>query len=211
MRSWLSLVLLGVSIAVAQSSAPPAPAKSQKPDGTSSVKSPTTPNPNLAPPRSDRVDAASLADEPGDSSSKDTQIDLSPPPDDAKEHPQSSDVLKDEGSGNAGDTTEFHLWDPHKAAKDLEVGDYYFKRKNYIGAESRYREALLYKDSDAEATYKLAVCLEKMNRPDEALDQYQNYLKILPYGSETAEVKKAIDRLKAPAASAKPAKTQPSD
>ncbi len=90
---------------------------------------------------------------------------------------------------------EFHPFDPHKAAKDIEVGDYYFKRKNYIGAESRYREALLYKENDAVATFKLAICLEKLNRPDEALTQYESYLKILPYGPEAGESKKSIERL----------------
>lgn len=98
---------------------------------------------------------------------------------------------------------EFHPFDPHKAAKDIEVGDYYFKRKNYIAAESRYREALLYKENDAVATYKLAICLEKLSRPDDALAEYESYLKVLPFGPEAGEAKKAIERLKAPAASAK--------
>lgn len=205
MRSLLIALLLSVGFAMGQNSSPSVPAKSQKPNSTSSVpdKSPAH-NPNLAPPRSDSVDAASLGDDRGDSSSKDTQIDLSPPPNDAKDHPNSSDVLSDEGSSGGGDTTEFHLWDPHKAAKDIEVGDYYFKRKNYMGAESRYREALLYKENDAVAMYKLAVCLEKMNRPDEALSEYEGYLKILPYGPEAGDAKKAIERLKSPAANAKP-------
>jgi tetratricopeptide (TPR) repeat protein len=205
MRSFLMVLLLGFGFAVAQNSSPSVPAKSQKPNSTSSAPDKSSVhNPNLAPPRSDSVDAASLGDDRGDSSSKDTQIDLSPPPNDTKDHPKSSDILSDEGSSGGGDTAEFHLWDPHKAAKDIEVGDYYFKRKNYIGAESRYREALLYKENDAVALYKLAVCLEKMNRRDEALAQYETYQKILPYGPEAAEAKKAIERLKSPAASVKP-------
>jgi tetratricopeptide (TPR) repeat protein len=207
MRSFLTVLMISVGFAVAQNSSPSVPAKSQKANSNSnssaSDKS-SAHNPNLTPPRSDSVDAASLGDDRGDSSSKDTQIDLSPPPSDSKEHPDSSDVLKDGSSSGGGDTTEFHPWDPHKAAKDIEVGDYYFKRKNYIGAEGRYREALVYKDNDAVAMYKLAVCLEKMNRPDEALSQYEGYLKILPSGPEAAEAKKAIERLKSPAASAKP-------
>jgi hypothetical protein len=36
------------------------------------------------------------------------------------------------------------------------------------------------------------------------LEQYEGYLKILPNGPEAGEAKKAIERLKAPAASAKP-------
>jgi tetratricopeptide (TPR) repeat protein len=204
MRSFLMVLLLGAGFAVAQNSSPSAPTKSQKTNSTPSAPDKSSAhNPNLAPPRSDSVDAASLGDDRGDSSSKDTQIDLSPPPNDAKDHPNGSDTLSDEGSSGGGDTTEFHLWDPHKAAKDIEVGDYYFKRKNYIGAESRYREALVYKENDAVAIYKLAVCLEKMNRSDEAISEYEGYLKILPYGPEAGEAKKAIERLKSPAANVK--------
>ena len=132
--------------------------------------------------------------EEGESSSKDTQIDLSPPEGDAKAHPHSAEALEDEGSG---EVSEFHAWDPHKAAKDVEVGDFYFKRKNYKAAEDRYREALLYKDNDAVATYRLAVCLEKMGRPDEARTEFESYLKILPHGPQAEESRKAIDRLKA--------------
>jgi tetratricopeptide (TPR) repeat protein len=141
--------------------------------------------------------------DPGESSSKSDPVDLSPPSDDAKTHPQSSDVLMDEGSGR-GD--EVLPWDPHKAAKDVEVGDFYFKKKNYRAAEDRYREALRYKDNDAVATYRLAVCLEKMDRPDEAREEYESYLRILPNGPEAAEATKAIERLKNPAASAKGSK-----
>ena len=202
MRLLLLSLLLAVGIAAAQNSSPSAPAKPQKPASNSPDKS--KPNPNLAPPSSDHVDASSLPDDIGDSSSKETQIDISPPPDDAKEHPQSGAVLSDEGSSTNGGPMEFHPFDPHKAAKDIEVGDYYFKRKNYIGAENRYREALVYKENDAVATFKLATCLEKLNRPDEALTEYENYLKILSNGPEAGKAKKAIDRLKTPAANAKP-------
>ena len=44
----------------------------------------------MAPPRSDRVQVDDLGPGVGESSSKDTQVDLSPPADDAKVHPQSS-------------------------------------------------------------------------------------------------------------------------
>ncbi len=190
MRSVLLAVLIIGSVAVWAQNSSPADSTSSKSKESSKI----TParNPNLAPPRSDRVDASTLPDD-GQSSSKATQIDLSPPADDAKAHPRSSEILMDEGSGEAGET---HPWDPHKAAKDIEVGDFYFKKKNYAAAESRYREALYYKDNDAIATYHLAVCLEKLDRPGEAREQYESYLKILPYGPEAENAKKAIERLK---------------
>ncbi|MGZ7099459.1 MAG: hypothetical protein ACXVJ8_13355 [Candidatus Angelobacter sp.] len=196
MRSVLLAVLIIGSVAVWAQNSSPADSTSSK----SKESSKTTParNPNLAPPRSDRVDASTLPDD-GQSSSKATQIDLSPPADDAKAHPRSSEILMDEGSGEASET---HPWDPHKAAKDIEVGDFYFKKKNYAAAESRYREALYYKDNDAIATYHLAVCLEKLDRPGEAREQYESYLKILPYGPEAENAKKAIERLKTAAVKA---------
>ncbi len=98
-------------------------------------------------------------------------------------------------SGNG--VTEFHTWDPHKAAKDIEVGDFYFKRKNYRAAEERYRDALHYKENDAVATIRLAVSLEKLGILDDARLEYESYLKILPHGPEADQAQKAIERLKA--------------
>ena len=120
----------------------------------------------------------------GESSSRDTQIDLSPPPDD----------MTHEGADVTG-VTEFHSYDPHKAAKNVEVGDFYYKRENYKAAESRYAEALDWKPNDAVATFKLAQSEEKLGKKDDALKNYQGYLKILPSGEFAAEAKSAIERL----------------
>jgi len=195
----LFLALLFLSLCVAasgQSSSSSAPAPPQKDDSASTGKTSQHAS-NAEPPRSDRVNISDLGNIEGQSSSKDTQIDLSPPPDDDQAHPKSPNAAEDIPAATEGDVAEFHPWDPHKAAKDIEVGDYYFKRKNYRAAEDRYREALYYKDNDASATYHLAICLEKMNRPDEAIQQYQNYLKILPHGPDAEASTKAIERLKA--------------
>lgn len=104
---------------------------------------------------------------------------------------------------STGGVTELHTWDPHKAAKSIEVGDFYFKRKNYRAAEERYREALRYKDNDAVATIRLAVCLEKLGILDGARAEYESYLKILPHGPQAPEAQKAIDRLRAETAAPK--------
>jgi tetratricopeptide (TPR) repeat protein len=199
MRSLFLVLLIASSAGIwAQSSSPSDPPASSPQTPSSASKPAEQRTPSLAPPRSDRVNAADISNE-GMSSSKDTQIDLSPPGDDAKIHPKSSEMLEDEGSGS-GDVSEFHPWDPHKAAKDVEVGDFYFKRKKYAAAEDRYREALLYKENDAIATYRLAVCLEKMNRPDAARTEFETYLKILPNGPQSEDAKKAIEKLKSPTA-----------
>ena len=101
-----------------------------------------------------------------------------------------------EGDSNGtSDVQEFHPWDPHKALKDIEVGDFYFKRKNYRAALDRYREALYYKDNDALATFGMAQCQEKLGLVDEARNSYQGYLKILPHGPLAAEAQKGIERV----------------
>lgn len=138
-----------------------------------------------APPRSDQGSQPS-AREQGESSSKDTQVDIAPPGDDAANHPESEDV---------SDTSELRPWNPHKAMKNVEVGDYYFKRGNYRAAISRYREALEWKPKDAIATFKLAQALEKTDQKSESAEQYQAYLKILPHGIYAEDCKKALERL----------------
>jgi tetratricopeptide (TPR) repeat protein len=140
------------------------------------------------PPRSATTD-------PSESSSRSTKIDLSPPGDDTKTHPDSEAAVSDAHDAN-DDVQEMRPWDPHKAMKDLEVGDFYFKRKNYKAALDRYQEALLYKPNDALSNFHIGECEEKLKHPDEARTAYEAYLKILPEGPLSAEAHKAIDRLK---------------
>jgi tetratricopeptide (TPR) repeat protein len=126
---------------------------------------------------------------PDESSSKQTEIDVSPPAGDAKTHPGADLDMP-------SDSDEFTTWNPMKAMKAIEVGDFYFKRENYSAAISRYREALENKPRDAEATYKLAAALEKSGDLKGAMEDYQQYLKILPKGPYAEKAEKGIDRLK---------------
>src|SRR5712691_1069456 len=142
----------------------------------------------------DKSESSARASE--ESSSKDTRVDLSPPKDDQKNHPMSGVAISD-AEESASDVQEFHPWDPHKAAKDVEVGDFYFKRKNYRAALERYKEALIFKPNDAIANFRLAECSEKVGSPAEAVTHYGGYLKILPHGPFAADAQKALERLKA--------------
>jgi len=82
-----------------------------------------------------------------------------------------------------------------KAQKDVEIGDYYFRRKNYRAAMDRYKEALYYKENDAVATYRLAVCLEKLGDKDEARKDFEQYLKILPEGPLSKDARASLEKL----------------
>ncbi|MBZ5630820.1 MAG: tetratricopeptide repeat protein [Acidobacteriia bacterium] len=127
--------------------------------------------------------------DPNESSSKETQFPLTPP---AGE------------TGGAGDVQELHPYNPHQADKDVDVGDFYFKRNNYRAAESRYAEALEYMPNHAAATYKLAEAQEKLGKTVDARANYQKYLNILPKGEFAELARKALARLDAQAKSAPP-------
>jgi len=135
------------------------------------------------------------------SSSLDTRIDISPPKDDAKNHPASKaavaglDISDVSDSPDTSGVQEFHPWNPMKALKDIEVGDFYFRRKNYRAALERYKDALYYKDNDAVASFRLAVCQEKLGDKVEAKKYYEQYLKILPEGPFAKDAHASLDRL----------------
>jgi tetratricopeptide (TPR) repeat protein len=84
-----------------------------------------------------------------------------------------------------------------KALKDVEVGDFYFKRKNYRAALDRYKEALYWKENDAIATFRLAQCQEKIGTNEEARKYYEQYLKILPEGPFAKEAHTSLERMAA--------------
>ena len=117
----------------------------------------------------------------GESSSKDTKISPSP----AVEAPTPGT-----------DTAAERPWDPHKAEKDIEVGDFYMHQKNYPAAISRYREALYWKQDDAMAQFRLGQALEGVGQYTEACKNYEKYVEILPQGKFAGDARKALQRLK---------------
>lgn len=112
---------------------------------------------------------------------------------------------KDEPAPAEADESEFKSWDPHKAAKDVEVGNYYLKLKNYRAALERFNHALTYKADDAEATFGLAITQEKLGLLSLASRNYNKYLELLPNGPKSKEAKEAIERLEPKEVLLKPA------
>ena len=173
----VAILCLWLTAAAKAQDSPPPPVERVPTD-----KSAPPPKDNAKnPPRSDNVPA-------GESSSKQTQIDVAAPSDDVKAHPEA-------GLGN-GDIDEFTPYNPMKAMKDVEVGDFYYKKENYNAAISRYREALDFKPHDAEATFKLAEVLNKTGDTAGATENYQAYLKILPDGPYAKKAHEALSKLK---------------
>ncbi len=139
--------------------------------------------------------AAPQSGEAQGSSSRDTRIDTSAPKDDDKNHPSSKNAVSDLEAPDTSGIQEFHPWNPMKAQKDIGVGDFYFKRKNYKAAMERYKDALYYKNGDAVASFRLAVCQEKLGDKEEAKKYFEQYLKILPEGPFAKEARASLERL----------------
>ena len=124
----------------------------------------------------------------GESSSKDSQIDIS------------GHSAKEEPATPAEDESVLTPWDPHKAAKDVEVGKYYLKLKNYRAALERFNHALTNKPNDAEAIFGLAVTQEKLDLMSLADQNYRKYLEILPNGPKSKDAQEGLKRVEPHAA-----------
>ena len=105
------------------------------------------------------------------------------------------------GQQNVPDTSELeatHHYVPPSAKQSVEIGDFYFRRKKYPGALSRYEEATRDDPYYAEAYLGIGKVYEKMGKDREALDAYNKYLDTLPskkQADEAIDVQKAIHRL----------------
>jgi tetratricopeptide (TPR) repeat protein len=132
-------------------------------------------------PQNEPAPRSSNSDE--EASSKSNAVDLSPPTGDGTATEAPADVQ------------ELHPYNPHNADKNVEVGDFYFKRGNFRAAESRYAEALLWMPNHALAKYRLAEAQEKLGKMAEASANYQAYLALLPNGELAEEAKNALARI----------------
>jgi Tfp pilus assembly protein PilF len=119
----------------------------------------------------------------GESSSKDSQIDIN------------GHSAADKPAAPAEDESVLQPWDPHKAAKDVEIGQYYLKLKNYRAALERFNHALTYKQNDAEAIFGLAITQEKLDLLSLAAQNYRKYLEILPNGPKSKDAQDGLKRV----------------
>jgi tetratricopeptide (TPR) repeat protein len=94
-----------------------------------------------------------------------------------------------------GDVGE--MFNPYLAEKNLEVGQFYLKKKNYDAAIERFQESIKYKSNFAKPHLLLGLCYEKKGDLEDAVEYYEKYLKILPSADDAEDVRKRIEKLKA--------------
>jgi tetratricopeptide (TPR) repeat protein len=85
--------------------------------------------------------------------------------------------------------------DPIEAAQNTDVGDFYFEKKNYRAALSRYQEALEQKPGDPAIHLRLGRAYEELEQREQAREHFQLAADARE-GPWTAEAKAALERMR---------------
>jgi tetratricopeptide (TPR) repeat protein len=117
---------------------------------------------------------------PQSSSSKDT----------AKPKPNST---TDNATQNAPDQP---TWDPLRAERDLEVGQYYMHKGDLDAAIDRFEDAAVAKPGYAVPYRFLGECQEKKGLKRDAIKSYTRYLDLFPHAEDKEKIEKKIEKLR---------------
>ena len=82
-----------------------------------------------------------------------------------------------------------YAFNPVQAQKELQIGNYYFKRGSYSAARMRYLEATHWNPGYAEAFLRLGETYEKLKDQPASRKAYEKYLELEPKGKEAARVR----------------------
>jgi len=99
---------------------------------------------------------------------------------------------KDTATKNAPDQP---AWDPLRAEKDLEVGQYYMKKGDVDAAIDRFQDATTAKPGYAIPFRFLGEAQEKKGLKKQAIKSYQRYLDLFPHAEDGDKVRKKIEKL----------------
>ena len=105
-------------------------------------------------------------------------------------------ALKDEGSTGSTRFARKHLNKVEdldtREAKDLEVSHYYVTTGNFQAAYLRAKDAVATIPDDPAAHLALAQTAQRLKKKDEAVAEYNAYLKLNPEGEKASAARKAL-------------------
>lgn len=130
---------------------------------------------------------------PGTSSSADDDSDVAPTTADPNA-PVKSAPLKNYGAREDSTAVRARL-DKTRVPDDLKVGRYYLKTGNAQGAYLRFKDATDIDAEDPESRFYLGEAAAKLNKNDEAIAAYRDYLKLDPDGDHDKAARKALAAL----------------
>ena len=115
------------------------------------------------------------------------------PPDAPKK--DSATPKKDTAAKTEDDAKDQPLWDPLRAEKDIEVGQYYMRRGDIDAAIDRFEDAILAKPGYALPYRYLGDAQEKHGMKRQAIKSYTKYLDLYPHAEDAAKIHKRIEKL----------------
>jgi len=95
------------------------------------------------------------------------------------------------------------MWDPLRAEKDLEVGQYYMRKGDVDAAIDRFADAIVAKPGSAIPFRYLGEAQEKKGLKRDALKSYTRYLELVPHADDKSKIEKKIEKLRSEVAKAK--------
>ena len=87
-------------------------------------------------------------------------------------------------------------WDPLRAEKDLEVGQYYMRKGDVDAAIDRFQDATTAKPGYAIPFRFLGEAQEKKGLQKQAIASYSRYLDLYPHAEDFDKIRKKIDKLR---------------
>ena len=86
-------------------------------------------------------------------------------------------------------------WDPLRAEKDMQVGEYYMHKGDLDAAMDRFEDAALAKPGYALPYRYLGEAQEKKGMKKRAIQSYKRYLDLYPKAEDKDKIQKKIDKL----------------
>jgi tetratricopeptide (TPR) repeat protein len=88
------------------------------------------------------------------------------------------------------------MWDPLRAERDLQVGQYYLRKGDIDAAIDRFEDAALAKPGYAIPFRYLGEAQEKKNLKRDAIKSYTRYLELYPQAEDKSKIEKKIEKLR---------------
>lgn len=89
---------------------------------------------------------------------------------------------------------EEYVLNPLQAAKELRIGNFYFKKGSYKAAMRRFEEATKWDPNSAESWYRLGEAQNKLGNQKEGREAWAKYLQLEPEGKHADSVKKRLNQ-----------------
>lgn len=110
--------------------------------------------------------------------------------------PKKPDKKKRQSDNATQNAYDQPTYDPLRAEKDLEVGQYYMHKGDVDAAIDRFQDATTAKPGYAIPFRYLGEAQEKKGLKKQAIQSYSRYLDLYPHAEDGDKIRKKIDKLR---------------